>query len=189
MRNLLIALTLSSSLVACTKQVRPPRLMDSNLLTNAGDNVSLGAYISKERFTILEFFSADCPVQKSHDRRLIQLHEQYRSRNIAIVVIDSESTASPKRDAAEAKRRNYPFSILIDEGGRIADILEAEYATFSVIVDSKGKTRYAGGIDSDHSEQSLGSVPYLRNAIDDLLAGNEPRQARTKTLGCALQKW
>ncbi len=189
MRNLLTTLMLVSNLVACAKEIRPPNLLESRLLTSTGDNWSLGAHISSERFTILEFFSADCPVQRAHDRRLIQLHEQYRSRGVAIVLIDSESAASPKRDAVEAKSRGYPFPILIDEGGRIADLLQAEYSTFSVIVDSKGRTHYAGGIDSDHSELKPGSAPYLRDAIDDLLAGNEPRRAKTKTLGCSLQKW
>jgi thiol-disulfide isomerase/thioredoxin len=189
MKNLLQALALSSILVACTEQIHASHLLESNLLTSSGDNLSLGAQISSERFTILEFFSADCPVQRSHDRRLVQLHEQYRSRGVGIVAIDSESVASPVRDAAEARNRGFPFPILIDKGARIADILHAEYSTFSVIVDRDGRTRYAGGIDSDHSKLNSDSVPYLRNAIDDLLAGNEPRQARTKSLGCTLQKW
>ncbi len=189
MRKLVLMLMLVSNLFACAKEIRQPFLLASSLLTSTGDNWPLGANISSSRFTVLEFFSANCPVQKSHDQRLVQLHERYRSRGVRIVIVDSESAGSPERDAEGAKNRGYPFPILIDKEGRVANLLHAEYATFTVVVDRYGKTHYAGGIDSDHSRLSSQGVPYLKNALDDLLAGNEPRQTTTKTLGCTLQKW
>jgi thiol-disulfide isomerase/thioredoxin len=175
--------------IACEKAPRLPRVPELSLVTSDGVAWSWNRDISSSRFTIIEFFSADCPVQKSHDHRLIQLYERYRSQGVKIVVVDSESAASPGRDAAEAHRRRFPFPILIDKGGRFADMLGAEYATYTVIVDGEGRSHYEGGIDSDHSTLNKDSIPYLRNALDDLLAGTEPQHAKAKTFGCTLQKW
>ena len=97
--------------------------------------------------------------------------------------------ASPDIDAAEAARRGYAFPILIDPKARLADALGAEYATYSVIVDAQGRVRYRGGFDSDKTHMRESAAQYVRDALDDLLAGRPPRVAEAKTLGCALEKW
>jgi hypothetical protein len=52
-----------------------------------------------------------------------------------------------------------------------------------------GIVRYHGGLDSDRNELHDDALPYLGNALDDLLAGKSPRTAESKALGCALQTW
>jgi hypothetical protein len=97
--------------------------------------------------------------------------------------------ATPEADAAEAARRGYAFPILLDRGGKLADSLGAQYATYSVVVDAQGRVRYRGGIDSDNMHLRDDATRYLGDALDDLLAGRSPRVAQTKTMGCALEKW
>ena len=92
-------------------------------------------------------------------------------------------------DAAEAARRGYPFPVLHDPGARLAWALGAEYATYAVVLDPEGRIRYHGGVDSDKGHLHDDAVPYVRNALDDLLAGRAPRVAEAKTLGCSLETW
>ena len=104
---------------------------------------------------------------------------------MAFVVVDSEAHATLEQDAAEARLRGY--AIVQDDGGALARALDAEYATFTVVVDRGGHVVYRGGFDSDRSHLKEDRTPYLEDALDDLLAGRPPRVAATKTLGCTLQ--
>ncbi len=104
------------------------------------------------------------------------------------MVTDSEANGSTAIDADQAKRRGYPFPIVRDRGAKLADAVGAEYATYTVVADAEGQIRYRGGIDTDKVHLHEDATPYLRNALDDLLAGHEPRAPEGKTLGCALMK-
>jgi hypothetical protein len=139
--------------------------------------------------TVLVFFSPGCHCLAAHDARLVELYARYRPRGLELLMIDSETTGSAERDAREAERRGYPFRIVLDPGARLADALGAEYASYAVLLDAQGRVRYHGGIDSDATRLHDDARLYLRDAIDDVLAGRTPRVAEGEALGCALQKW
>jgi len=139
--------------------------------------------------TVIVFFSRGCHCLALHDARLRALYEAYHPRGVRFLMVDSESGATPQRDEADARDRGYPFPIVLDRGAKLADLLGAEYATYTVVVDREGRIRYRGGIDSDKTRLHDDATPYLRSALDDLLAGRPPRIAEGKALGCALQKW
>ena len=144
---------------------------------------------SAASLTVLVFFSADCDCQAAHDARLRELAVHYRARGVAFFGVDSEVDATVARDAQEARRRDYPYPLLIDRGARLAQQLGAEYATYTVVLDAQGRTQYRGALDSDHMDLHDAATFYLRDALDDLLAGRPPRRARTEALGCALRLW
>jgi hypothetical protein len=79
--------------------------------------------------------------------------------------------------------------VLVDTGGTLARALGAEYATESFVLDGAATVVYHGGLDSDRKQLHEDARPFLRNALDDLLAGKPLRTAESKALGCALQTW
>jgi hypothetical protein len=136
--------------------------------------------------TVIEFFSAHCPCQTQHDERLRVLASAYGPRGVTFVAVDSEAGASLARDGREAAGRGYVYPILIDEEGAVARALHALYATYTLVVDREGRVLYAGGIDSDKNHLTSDPATYLRDALDDALAGRPLRQPEGKALGCAL---
>lgn len=140
------------------------------------------------KLTVVTFFSATCPCQTAHDERLRRWHADYAPRGVRFVAVDSERGASATRDGEEAKKRFYPFSILPDPSGTLADELGARYATYTVILDAEGRIRYEGGLDSDRTHLSDGADLFVPRALDALLSGTEPRENHTKALGCALHR-
>jgi peroxiredoxin len=139
------------------------------------------------RLTVAIFFAGHCPCQAAHDARLRELYSLYHPRGVDVLAVDSETSATLERDRAEAEKRGYPFPIVIDPGGALARQVGAEYATEAFILDRSGTVRYHGGIDSDRSHLRDDATPYLREALDDLLADRPMRHAESKALGCALQ--
>jgi hypothetical protein len=164
-------------LAACASAQLHPAQIDPTTLPSHGT------------LTVLVFFSPSCHCLAAHEPRLLDLYARYRARGVELLMVDSETTGSTERDAMEAKRRGYPFPIVRDEGARLAHALGAQYATYSVVLDAQGRIRYRGGIDSDKSHVHDDAQLYLRDSIEDLLAGRSPRTAEGKALGCALQTW
>lgn len=179
------------ALAACAAGT-PPRTAEVpsvHLDAAGGESVDARRLVGSAPLTVLVFFSPECHCLSEHDPRLRELYATYHPRGVQLVMIDSEVHGSPEADAAEARRRGYPFPILVDRGAQLANALGAEYATYSVVVDAQGRVRYHGGIDSDKTHLRDDATPYLRNALDDLLAGRQPRESVGKALGCALAKW
>jgi hypothetical protein len=144
---------------------------------------------SRAPWTVLVFFSPTCHCLAQHDGRLRALFEAYHLRGVQLLMVDSEVRGSESRDEGEARRRGYPFPIVRDPGAMLADELGAQYATYSVVLDRAGRVRYHGGIDSDRNHLHDDASAYLRDALDDVLAGRPVRIAEGKTLGCSLEKW
>ncbi len=180
-------------IVACSSSASPPRNLgmapNVELVAASGESIDLMKAVRSAKLTVLVFFAASCHCLDAHEARLRALDEEYRPQGVRFLLIDSEVSTSVERDAAEARRRHFPFPILVDRAARLASSVSAEYATYSVVLDPGGRVRYAGGIDSDKTHLRAGATPYLKNAIDDLLRGGSPRVAWSEALGCALQKW
>lgn len=156
--------------------------------TDGRDHTLKSFFGDETRFLVLTFFSADCPCQDAHDGRLKDLYKQWSHRGIAFVSVDSEADSSLSNDITEARRRGYPFPILSDPDGKLADAYGAKYATYTVILDRNGRVRYRGGIDSDKSHLTDSAKHYVRTALSQLFADQEPNPATTKALGCPLTR-
>ncbi len=177
------------SLAACAPSVTPLAPVPTALVLEdtSGARHTLESELHANPFTVVTFFSSHCPCQRAHDARLRELIAKDAPRGVGFLVVDPAPSATPAADAEESRTRGYP--ILLDRDGRLARAVDAEYATYSVVLDDQGRVRYHGGIDSDKDHLHDDATPFLGNALDDLLAGHAPRVAEGKALGCALQKW
>jgi peroxiredoxin len=175
-------------LTACAP---PPPLLGTKLLPRTLSGTDGASHTlppdGSARLTVLVFFDDHCPCQTAHDRRLRELYALYHPRGVDFLAVDSQRGASVERDRAEAEKRGYPFPLLVDPGGSLARSMGADYATETFVLGPGGTIRYHGGIDSDRTHLEESAIPYLRDALEDLLADRPPRRAESKALGCALE--
>ena len=187
LRRLAIAAVLASA--AC----RPARTPDAvavpamTLVDTAGSTTTLPDDLARSKLTVVVFYAEHCPCFRVHEERLREIARVYAPQGVRMIFVDSEVSASQERDARAATERGLP-AIAIDPGAKLADALGAEYATYTVVFDAQGRVRYRGGIDADKERLHDDTTKYLRDALDDLVAGREPRLTEGKALGCALQK-
>jgi hypothetical protein len=151
--------------------------------------VDVSALPSHEPLTVLVFFSPGCHCLAAHDARLAALYERFHARGVGFFLVDSEVDASDTRDAQAAREHGYRFPFVLDRGAKLANAVGAEYASYTVILDGNGRIRYRGGIDSDKVRLHDDATPWLADALDDLLAGREPRRTESDAFGCALRRW
>jgi hypothetical protein len=180
----LSVVTLAILVLGCAP-VRAPAAGPVVLHALDGTAVPLDSVLGAHEVTAVVFFSAECGCHRAHDPRLRELIAKASPRGVGFLVVDSERSASADRDAKEAAARGY--SIVLDDDGKLARALDAEFATYSVVLDRSGRVLYRGGFDSDVMQLREDRATYLADALDDALAGRPLRRTETKALGCTLE--
>lgn len=154
----------------------------------AGAETSLADRVSRARFSVFVFFSADCPVQKAHDARLRELADAYVPRGVAFAIVASDAGADLAEEREAAVHRGLAMPLLEDKGAAFADALGVEYSTHAVLMDRDRRVLYSGALDSDRTHLTSGATPWLKEAIEAALAGKPVTKAKTEPLGCPLRK-
>ncbi len=177
-------LVVLSVFLACAHGTGTP---PTSLLAVDGARHTLTDYTRRAPWTVIMFVSSTCPCMASHRDPLEDLAAAYAPRGVQFLAVESDVTTTPAGLAAEAQE--YSMPLLKDEGARLANAVGAESATYTVVVDREGRVRYRGGFDSDRVTRHPDATPYVRDALDDLLAGKPPRRPETNALGCMLRKY
>ncbi len=126
------------------------------------------------RGAVLVFISARCPYVAQARQPLGDLFRQYGG-TVAFAGLNSnqnESADDVKNDAAY----NFPFSILRDQGSKVADLYGAERTPEVFLIDAKGVIRYHGG------------VADLGAALGDFTAGRMVAKSEAKAFGCTIKR-
>ncbi len=166
----------------------PVTVASATVLRSDTGEVALTDLVKKAPYTVLLFFSADCPVQKAHDARLRELVATYRPRGVAFAAIASEEGPDLGRLREELAKRALEMPLFEDRGAVLADALGVEYTTHVVLLDGERHVLYSGGIDSERTHTTDHAEPHLRNALEAVLAGKAVTKPRVEPLGCPLLK-
>jgi thiol-disulfide isomerase/thioredoxin len=157
---------------------------------------------AEAKLLVIVFTCNHCPTAQYYEERLKQLVTDYKGRSVAIVAIMPNDPKSVRLDELgytdlsdsfeemkiRAGDRHYNFPYLYDGDTESVARAYGPVATPHVFVfDAARKLRYTGAIDDSERKQHV-EKRYLRDALDALLAGNEPPAAKTKVVGCSV-KW
>jgi peroxiredoxin len=162
----------------------------------SGKTVALADY--KGRPVVLEWTNDGCPFVKKHydSGNMQQLQKTYTAKNVAwLTVISSAPGKQGHADGAKAKqlsadRGATPTTVLLDDSGTVGRLYDAKTTPHLFVIDAAGTLVYAGGIDSlptaDPADIAA-AEPYVKNALDELLAGKPVTAAKTKPYGCSIK--
>lgn len=157
-----------------------------------GKTYSLPALAEGKEATAVVFMCNHCPYVLAWLDRVIAIAKDYAGKGVAFAAINANDPAKYPADSFEgmqklAKERGLPFPYLHDETQEVATAYGAERTPEIFLFDGDLKLRYHGAPD-DNYEEPQASVPYLRNALDAVLAGQAPPIAETPPVGCTI-KW
>ena len=141
---------------------------------------------------VVVFWSSTCPWATRVSARLADLAAEYARAGVGFVAINSsDSTRLPdenvvgmRRAAAEA---GFTFPFALDEGGALAGAFGAENAPEFFFFGADRRLAYRGAFDDSPADAATVEVPYLRQAIDQHLAGDDVSVKRTRALGCSIR--
>jgi peroxiredoxin len=136
--------------------------------------------------TVFIFLSAQCPVVKGYVERIQAVAKDYSAKGINFVGINSNSTEDLAWVKSNAEA-NFKFPVLIDSGNKVADKWGASVTPEVYFFDADGKLAYRGGIDNDRRGDNV-TKNYLRDALDNALAGKAIAEKETNAFGCTIKR-
>ena len=161
------------------------------------------ASFAKYKILVIIFTCNHCPTAQAYEDRIIQLTNDYRSKNVGVVAINpndpsairldelgytdmSDTYAEMKLRAAQ-KKFNFPY--LYDGSTQSTAKAYGPVATPHVFIfDNERKLRYQGRIDDVEKPTKTPNSFDTRSAIDELLQKKDVSVKTTKVFGCSI-KW
>lgn len=159
---------------------------DFKLPDTEGKEHSL-AKLKGEKGTVIIFISAQCPMVKAYNERIEKLAQDYRSKGVNVIGINSNVTESTDDIKRHISDNNFSFVVLRDKGNKIADMLGAERTPEVYFLDAANKLAYHGRIDN-HRDVAQVQSNDLRDAIDATLAGKPVVKTEAAAFGCTIKR-
>jgi peroxiredoxin len=133
-----------------------------------------------------------CPYVQAWEGRMNALQRELGPRGFALVAISSNDADSYPEDSfdamkARAREQGFDFDYLYDESQEIARTLGAQRTPEVFLFDRDRRLVYHGAIDDSRDETSV-THSYLRDAVEAVLAGEQPAVTDTPPVGCTV-KW
>ena len=116
-----------------------------------------------------------------------KLAQDYKARGITVVGINANSTESAADVKAHASKNNLTFTILKDEGNKIADALGATRTPEAYYLDAGNKLLYHGRIDNSRDVTQV-NTSELRDALEATLAGKPVPKTTANAFGCSIKR-
>jgi peroxiredoxin len=153
------------------------------------------------RLLLVIFTCNHCPTAQAYEKRIIDLHADYKGKGVALVAISPNDPKAVRLDELgytdlgdsfedmkiRAKAQKFPFPYLFDGDKQEAAKAYGAMATPQVFLfDQERKLRYVGRIDD--SDVKTVTSHDTRNALDALLAGKPVPVETTRVFGCST-KW
>ncbi len=153
---------------------------------------ALSDYADKAAVAVI-FSCNHCPYVRAWEDRMIQIQADYADKGVQLIAINANDATKypddsfPKmKERAQEKGFNFPY--LYDETQEVARAYGAERTPEVFLFDGEGILRYHGAIDDNYEDPNAVQHHYLRDALDAVLAGQDPPVAETPPVGCTI-KW
>jgi peroxiredoxin len=134
------------------------------------------------------FSCVHCPYVVAWEDRINDVARDYEGR-VALVAINSNARLGDDLEdmVGRSKEKGFVFPFLRDESQAVADAYQPARTPEVFLFDRDRRLVYHGAPDSDYQDR-VSAVPYLRQALDAVLAGETPPVQETPPVGCTI-KW
>ena len=143
-----------------------------------------------KRAIVLFFTMTDCPLANGYVPEMNRMRAEYESRGVGFYAVQADNTASDAAVKKYAQEFGYSFPMLNDSRLVLARLTGAKVTPEVAVLSSSGEVLYLGRIDNKVEDLTrpryAATEPELRNALDAVLAGKAPKEARTRAVGCSI---
>jgi peroxiredoxin len=168
---------------------------DFKLKNIDGKMISMADY-SEARGFIVIFTCNNCPYAIAYEDRIIEMDKKYKALGYPVIAInpnDPDVQPGDSYDAMQerAAEKGFTFPYLYDKDQSTYPIYGATRTPHVYVLNKEDGdlvVRYIGTIDDNYADASAVKEKYLANAVDALIAGNDPDPATTKAIGCSIKK-
>ena len=147
--------------------------------------------VKGEKGTLVIFTCNHCPFVIGWQDEMVKIGNTYKEKGIGVIFINSNDPAV-KGDTFEgmqelAKEEGYQFSYVVDSTSDVAKSFGAKKTPDVYLFDADGKLVYQGAVGEGGREPKSDGQPWLKDALDALLAGKAIENPQTKAVGCSIK--
>jgi peroxiredoxin len=178
-------------------QVQPGKpAPDFAVQDSAGKTVKLSDF--KGKTVVLEWTNQDCPYVRKHygGNNMQTLQKEATDKGVVWLTISSSAPGQQghvtglEADELTKTRKASPTAFLLDPEGKVGHMYDARTTPHMYVVDKAGVLAYMGAMD-DKPTSNLADLktarPYLKEAVDAVLAGEPVKVASTRAYGCSIK--
>jgi peroxiredoxin len=156
------------------------------------DGVTVRLEPAKHAATVVIFTAGGCPFALAWHDRIQAVARDYADRDVAVLQVASNDDTDHPEDSLDAMRQRVQAGELAGPFLRDAQQSVARaYGTTATpevfVLDRDGVVRYHGAPDDDYDNPAR-EAHWVRQALDDVLAGQDVRIPITSPAGCSI-KW
>jgi peroxiredoxin len=150
-------------------------------------NHGLGDHADAKAVVVV-FTCNHCPVAQAYEDRIVELASDYQDKGVTVVAINVNNLEADKLPAMKerAEEKGFKFDYLYDASQEIGRAYGAAVTPHAFLLDGERNVAYIGAIDDNMNADKVTEL-HLRDAIDAVLAGNQPETATTKPFGCGIR--
>jgi hypothetical protein len=150
------------------------------------------ADIKKPAGTLVIFTCNHCPFAKMWESRIVEIGNAYLAKGVGVIAVNANDPKVAEEDGfdvmkARATERGMQFPYAVDATSNLARGFGATKTPEAFLFDRNGKLAYHGAIDDNGREPSKVEKPYLKDALEAVLAGREVLEKETKSIGCGIK--
>jgi len=168
---------------------------DFTLTDVNGKEHKLSDYTAEGKTVVLEWFSPDCPFVKKHYRAdtgtMLGIQADMKDQPVVWLRINSARKGHPstgiEKNKTAAADWGITTPILLDQSGNVGKSYSAKRTPEMYIISNEGKLMYHGAIDNRSDAAKPGEVNHVRNALQQVLAGETVTTTQTKAYGCGVK--
>ena len=160
-----------------------------------GKTVKLSDYTGK--IVVVESYNSDCPFCNNHYKTgaMQALQNDLAAKGVVWLIVNSVnpknfSHRTPEQAQKEMAGKKIVANAWIDDSaGTIGHLYGMETTPHMFVIDKTGTLVYAGAIDDqpDPSHDPTKARNYVREAVDEVMAGKPVAVSQTKPYGCSVK--
>lgn len=149
--------------------------------------------VAGENGLLVNFSCNTCPWVEAWEDRYNPISKMAEGNGIGVIMLNPNAAIRDRGESmqdmkARAKSSGYDFYYALDEGAKLADAFGATRTPDIFLFNSDMELVYTGAIDDNAKSAQEVDQHYLKDAIQNLVAGKEINPKTTKALGCTI-KW
>jgi peroxiredoxin len=143
---------------------------------------------------VLIMFSCNtCPYVVKNQTRTNEIMAYAMQNNFGVIILNSNEAYRDKDDSFDemkkyAQEQGYKWSYTVDQDHEIADAFGATRTPEIFLFDKSNKLVYHGAIDDSPADAAAVKRHHLKNAIDEVVKGQDVSVKTSKSIGCTIKR-
>jgi len=158
----------------------------------SGKEISLKDAAKKNGLLVM-FSCNTCPYVIKNQGRTTEVGNYALTKEIGFILVNANEGNRSGADSYAAmqqyaKKQGYKWNYVVDENSVLADAFGAKRTPECYLFNSEGKLVYHGAIDDNPTDESAVNRKHLKDAMDQLLKGEEISVKTSRSVGCGIKR-